>query len=303
MSPHKPNNVANLVAAFFMLATLATDIAAAGDLAQVEQSGRLRHLGIRYANFVTGGGDGLDVDVVRLFAERLGVDYVFVESDWSRIIPDLVGREVVRDGDLVSLGAPAAVRGDLIATGMTVLPWRAELVDFSAPMFPTQIWLITVASASLEPIAPSGDTAVDISATRTRLDGITVLAKPNTCLDPRLYDMAVDGAEVVPFEDKLKFMAPAVLTGMAEATILDVPDALVALRRFPGRIKVLGPISPPQHMAAAFAPDAPHLRAAFDTFLAEIRRDGTYDALVENYYPSVRGHYPDFFSTEEVVTP
>ena len=72
------------------------------------------------------------------------------------------------------------------------------------------------------------------------LDGITVLAKPNTCLDPRLYDMAVDGAEVVPFEDKLKFMAPAVLTGMAEATILDVPDALVALRRFPGRIKVLG---------------------------------------------------------------
>ena len=194
MSPHRPSIIVAVAAVFLVLATLATDTAAR-DLDQIQQSGQIRHLGIRYANFVTGSGDGLDVDVARLFAERLGVEYVFVESDWSRIIPDLVGREVVRDGDLTGLGDSVPVRGDLIATGMTVLPWRAELVDFSAPMFPTQIWLITVADAALEPIAPSGDPA------------------------------------------------------------------------------------------------------------AEIRRDGTYVALVEDYYPSVRDHYPDFFSAQEVVTP
>jgi membrane-bound lytic murein transglycosylase MltF len=60
--------------AFFLLA--ATFVAAvAGDLADVKARGVLRHLGIPYANFVTGSGDGLDVEVMRRFAAYLGVKY------------------------------------------------------------------------------------------------------------------------------------------------------------------------------------------------------------------------------------
>ncbi len=280
-----------------------TPAAAAGDLPDVLAAGELRHLAIRYAGFCSGPDTGLDVEVTRLFAARLGVRYVHVESDWTRIIPDLLGRAVVRDGDGATAGETVPVRGDLIATGMTMIPWREQLVAFSRPMFPTQIWLVAPADSPLSPIAPSADLAHDIAMTSDHLDGLSVLAKANTCLDPALYDLDGRGARVVPFDDALRFMAPAVLAGRAEATILDVPDALVALARFPGRIKVVGPISPPQTMAAAFRPDAPRLRAAFDAFLAEIYADGTYAALVARYYPAVFSHFPTFFADQGVERP
>jgi ABC-type amino acid transport substrate-binding protein len=273
-----------------------------GDLPAILARGELRHLGIRYANFVTGPDGGLDVEVARRFAEHLGVRYVFVESDWARIIPDLTGRAVVRDGARARPGAPRPVRGDLIATGMTRLPWREDLVAFSQPMFPTQIWLVAPARSSLAPIEPT-DLRRDIAATRGHLDGLRVLAKPNTCLDPALYDLSGHGAAVVRFAEPLKFMAPAILAGEAEATILDVPDALVALARFPGRIKVIGPISAPQSMAAAFRPDAPRLRAAFDGFLSQLAADGTYAELVARHYPAVFAHFPGFFAEQGVVQP
>jgi len=284
-----------------LLGAAPTAPAAAPDLADVLASGELRHLGIRYANFVAGPDHGLDVEVVRLFAAELGVAYVLVETDWERIIPELLGREVIREGAGARTGAPVPRRGDLIATGMTRLPWRAQVVAFSRPMFPTQIWLVAPAASALRPITPSADLATDIAATCRHLDGLRVLAKPNTCLDPALYDLAGRGANVVAFDDALKFMAPAVLAGRAEATILDVPDALVALAHLPGRIKVLGPVSPPQEMAAAFDPAAVELRATFDRFLARIYADGTYGELVARYYPAVFAHFPGFFRTQEVA--
>lgn len=36
----------------------------AADLDEIKARGELRHLGIRYANFVTGSGDGFDVELV-----------------------------------------------------------------------------------------------------------------------------------------------------------------------------------------------------------------------------------------------
>jgi ABC-type amino acid transport substrate-binding protein len=284
-----------------MAILLASAAAGAATLDDIRDRGELRHLGIRYAAFVTGAGDGLDVDVVKLFASRLGVDYVFVETDWANVIADLLGAEVLVDGDRARRGDPVPKRGDLIATGMTVLPWRQDVVAFSRPTFPTQIWLIAAADSPLAPITPTHDLDRDIQATRALMDGHSVLAKPNTCLAPELYRLDQAGAQVVVFDDQLKFMAPAVLAGKASTTILDVPDALVALRHYPGRIKVLGPISPPQEMAAAFDPAATDLRQAYDEFLAEITADGTYRALIDRYYPAVHAFFPDFFLQEHAA--
>jgi hypothetical protein len=41
----------------------------AADLAEIKQRGEIRHIGIRYANFVTGAGDGLDVELMQGFAK------------------------------------------------------------------------------------------------------------------------------------------------------------------------------------------------------------------------------------------
>ncbi|MCB1775621.1 MAG: transporter substrate-binding domain-containing protein [Gammaproteobacteria bacterium] len=279
----------------FVLAS--AGIAGTGDLDQIRRDGVLRHLGIPYANFVTGAGDGLDVELVRGFAESLGVRYEFVETNWSQAFGDLTGRHARRTGRKAERFGNTPVRGDLIANGMTVLDWRAEVVDFSEPTFPSGVWLIAQAESPLSPINPTGLISSDIIETKARLPGVSVLALTNTCLDPGLYNLEATSAEIrlLPKERKLNEMIPALLNNDGETTLLDVPDALIALQRWPGRIKVIGPISDDQQMAVAFRPSSPELRTAFNKYLAGTRANGDYARLVEKYYPSVFDYFPGFF--------
>ena len=60
---------------------------------EVMKRGSLRHLGVPYAHFVSGSGDGFSVELVQLFASHLGVRYEYVESTWKNVIPDLIGRK------------------------------------------------------------------------------------------------------------------------------------------------------------------------------------------------------------------
>jgi len=124
-----------------------------------------------------------------------------------------------------------------------------------------------------------------------------VLALKNTCLDPALYQLSKTKAEIRLPKTKLKLneMAPAILNNEAESTLLDVPDALIALEKWPGQLKVIGPISSNQIMGTGFRKDSPKLREAFNQYLAKIMANGTYNKMVKNYYPSVFLYYADFF--------
>ncbi|MDA8100462.1 MAG: ABC transporter substrate-binding protein [Nitrospiraceae bacterium] len=279
-----------------LLAVLACRPAAAGarDLDEVKASGVLRHLGVPYAYFVTGSGDGMDVEIMRLFAAKLGVKYEFVPTEWDTCIGDLTGRQArLKAGD-AERGQETPVRGDVIASGMTVLPWRAKVMAFSAPTFKNQVWLVARAESKLMPIKPSRSVEKDIAAVKKMLRDKALLCKANTCLDPTLYDLGTTGAELRLFAGPLNAMVPALLKKEAEVTLLDAPDAFVALENWPGKIKVLGPVSAVQDMAAAFRKDSPRLREAFDAFLADLKKSGAFRAIVEKYYPYVREYDPAF---------
>jgi ABC-type amino acid transport substrate-binding protein len=278
-----------------MLIVLLPSGARAQDLDEIKQSGVLRHLGIPYANFVTGSGDGLDVELVKLFAAHIGVRYEYIKTDWDEAIGDLTGTNVRPKGDGIEVLSKVPVRGDLIANGMTVIRWRQQVVDYSAPTFPNQVWLVARSDSPLKPIKPSGNLAKDIAAVKALLRDKSLLCKTNTCLDPSLYNLDATGAKVMLFKGALNELAPAVLNGEAEATLLDVPDALVALQKWPGKIKVIGPVSGVQDMAVAFRKDSPKLREAFDRYLSTIRKNGTLRVIVLKYYPFVTDYYADFF--------
>ncbi len=267
------------------------------DLADIQKAGVLRHLAIPYANFYTGRGDGLDVELIKGFAKELGVRYELVETSWSTVFGDLTGRNARRNGKKAELLNAVPVRGDLVANGMTILQWRTEIVDFSTPTFPSGVWLIARADSRLTPITPTGNQEEDIKLVRARLVHHGVLALADTCLDPGLYDMDSTGATVKmqPKGRKLNEMIPAILNHDAESTLLDVPDALIALERWPGLIKVIGPISRHQLMGVAFRKDSPELRAAFNRYFKRIQEDGTYNTMVRKYYPAVFRYSADFF--------
>jgi len=286
--------ITKLMLLFFAI-FLAVESTYAFDLPEIRNRGVIRHLGVPYANFVTGAGDGFSVDLVRLFAKYINVRYEFVKTDWKHIIPDLIGKKIEVKGNQVKILGDSPVKGDIIATGFTVLDWRKKLVSYSSPVFPTQIWLISRADSKLTPIKPTGEIFKDILAVLHELRGMSVLNVPATCLDASLYGLKKYGAKVIDFNKNLNELAPAVINGKADATLLDVPDALVALEKFPGLIKVIGPLSKTQVMACAFQKEATELGQVFEEFLDKIKKDGTYIKLVKKYYPAVLDYYPDFF--------
>lgn len=288
--------LAGCLAGFLILAATAGAHASPRDLAEVKASGELRHLGLAYANFITGQGDGLDVDLMRLFAKHLGVRYVFVPTDWDTLFPDLTGRKVRLKGTEVELLGEAPVKGDVIASGLTVLPWRQKVVDFSTPTFPTQVWLVVKADSKVTPIAPSGDIKKDIERTRAKLRGLSLLCKSGTCLDPALFNLEPTGAKPRLFQGSLNDLAPAlILKNETDAILLDVPDALVALQKFPGKMKIVGPMSDRQDMAVAFSKQSPRLREEFERFFAGLKRSGEYERMAKRYYPFLGAYFPNYF--------
>ena len=280
------------------------------DLPEIRARGELRHLGIRYANFVTGSGDGFDVELVRGFAEHLGVRYTLVYSDFYAVMRDLLGKEVVRENGTVRLEGDYPVRGDMIAAGFTVLPWREQVLLFSAPTFPSQVLLVARTDSKLSPIkarAASGgdevadavaDVRADIEATKALIGNRSLLVMEGTCLDPSNYGLSGKGFDLRAYtrSSNPNEMVPALLEHDAELTLLDVADVILDLRKWAGRIKVLGPVSEQQLLGAAFSTESPQLRAAFDDYLRELKRDGRYDALVDQYYPGIRRYFPAFFA-------
>ena len=274
--------------------------ATAQDLQEIKAQGVLRHLGIPYANFVTGSGDGLDVEIIQMFARHLGVRYQYVQTSWKSAFGDLTGRQVKQSGDEIQFLGEVPMRGDLIANGLTMLPWRQKLIEYSTPTFPTGVWLIARAEGKILPIKASGDRARDIQATKSRLRDGSVLVMEATCLDPALYGLKNKGLDLRYYtrSTNLNEMVPAILNDDAQMTLLDVPDALIALEKWPGQIKVIGPVSEDQQMGVGFRKDSPELRKAFNAFFQTLKQDGTYVRLVEKYYPTALRYFPSFFKDE-----
>jgi ABC-type amino acid transport substrate-binding protein len=270
----------------------------AADLAEIKQRGEIRHIGIRYANFVTGAGDGLDVELMQGFAKRIGVSYQLVYSDFYSVIRDLLGKDVVRKDGQVTLTGDYPVKGDVISTGFTMLPWREAILLYSDPVLPSQVLLVAPAESELQPIKDGADLAADIAETRKVIGSRSVLVMERTCLDPTNYGLVNVGLDLKSYNKStnLNEMVPAMLNKEAELTLLDVPDAILDLRKWAGRIKILGPISGRQMLATAFPKDAPALRDEFNAYLSDIKASGVYDRLVDKYYPGIRRFFPEFFA-------
>jgi ABC-type amino acid transport substrate-binding protein len=266
------------------------------DLDGVKQRGVLRHLGMPYAAFITGSGDGMDVELMQRFAKHLGVRYEFVNTDWNNIFGELTGNNVRAKGNDIEITTSMPIKGDVAANGITVLAWREKAVNFSLPTFPNQVWLVARSNSPLKPIKPSGNLEKDITAVKKIMKGKSLLGKVGTCLDPSLYNLQEITDKIKLFPGSLNDMAPALIQEETELTLLDVPDALVALQKWPGKIKIIGPVSEVQDMAAAFSKDSPELLAEFNRFLAKAKKDGSFAQLAKKYYPFVSNYYPKFFA-------
>jgi ABC-type amino acid transport substrate-binding protein len=277
---------------------LSAAAALAADIDEIKARGELRHIGIRYANFVTGDGFGFDVELMQGFARHLGVEYTLVYSDFYTVVRDLLGKDVARNGPDVALTGDYPVRGDVISTGFTRLPWRESVLLFSEPTFPSQVLLVAPAASPVKPIRPTGNLEEDIRQTRQLIDSHSLLVMERTCLDPANYGLKGVGIDLKSYtkSTNLNEIVPALLNGEAELALLDVPDAILDLKKWAGQIKVIGPISGEQTLATAFPLDAPGLRDEFNAYLRSLKASGAYRDLVSKHYPGIKRFFPDFFA-------
>ena len=262
------------------------------DLRQIKESGVLRHLGIPYSNFVTGDGDGLDVEILKMYSSEIGVQYEHVQTSWEAVISDLSGKRIIPKGDEVEIMGQAPVKGDIIGNGLTVLPWRKEVIHLSVPYFPSAIWVVARANSDLKPIKPSGDQAQDVVLTKKLLTGRQVLGIRDTCLDPDLYNLQGCSSR---YKDGLQLndLPAAIIQGEYELTLQDAPDALLALANNPGKVKVIGPITEEQAMAFGISKDSPELLESFNAFLQRLKDSGKLRELIIKYYPLITDYFPN----------
>lgn len=262
------------------------------DLDEIKARGELRHLGVPYANFVTGDGDGLDARILKMFSERIGVKYRYVKTDWDTVIGDLSGKKFVVRGDNVEFTGEVPIKGDIIGNGLTLIPWREKIINFSNPYFPSAIWVVAKADSPVKPIQPTSDPKKDVEVTRDLLKGREVLGIKNTCVDLDLYNLK-DSKPIYMEGITLNDLAAALIKGAAEISILDVPDSLVALSKFPGKIKILGSITEKQDMGFGISKDSPKLLESFNAFLDELKSSGELGKLIHKYYPGIDRYFPE----------
>lgn len=288
--------------------SLFPDRVIARDLQEIKEAGVLRHIGIPYANFVTISPEngkfneaGLDVEIIRGFAVYLGVEYQFVEGRSDNAYGLLIGQNAKYRDQQIIFGKQEAIQGDLLADGITILDWRKNIIDFSDDYFPAGIWLFARSDSTLQPITPGGSIDEDITQVKEQLNGREVIGKKYTSLDPDLYNLQSTGAQIMLAHQhqNINDMALLIINNSAEATLMDVVDGLTALATWSGTIKAIGPISEDQRMAVAFPKSSPKLRQAFNTYLQEIRANGTHSELVKKYYPEVFNFYPSYFTKKK----
>ena len=264
-----------------------------GDLRQIKERGVLLHLGVPYARFVTGGKDGLDVEIVQLFAKELDVEYQYVKTSWSSVLGDLTGKNVKPVANDVRILGQTQIKGDIIGNGLTILPWRKKVIDYSTPYFPTQVWVIARTDSQLRPITPAENIDKDIVSVKTMLKGYKVMGKKSTCLDPRLYDLT--GVYIIESNLGIDELGPCVIKGVSDTALLEVASVLVDIQKYPGRLKVLGPVSQIQLMGFGFSKESPELRMAFNRFLEKLKQKGIYMALIKKYYSGIDQYFPEWF--------
>jgi ABC-type amino acid transport substrate-binding protein len=228
--------------------------AAASSKQEVLQRGKLVVLAFPHSlsSFMrkTGTGyDGVDHDLMRAFASRLGVEMeIRAVAEFEDLVPEL-----------------RAGRGDVIASSFSITPPRREQVDFSNSYFPV---LIFVVARSGSGIAGPAD-----------LTGKTGCVVAGSSQEERMNRMATARKHHVKSSGDCWV---AVQNGAADFTLLDSTAVLRHIDEYPGVVRAFHlPEADNYGFAVTRGSD---LRAELDAFIAESRQSGFLYHVVERYF-------------------
>lgn len=204
-----------------------------------------------FVDEATGEFAGFDMDIIREVGRRMGVDVQIENVAWEGIIPGLL-----------------AGHYDVIISAMTITEERAQAVDFSDPYFATG--QVIVVRADNDSIHSAED-----------LVGKTVAVQIGTT--GQFAAESVDGAII----DHYPLTPEAFLAlrlGRADAAVVDELVAIEEQQANPGVLKVVGDVFTVENYGIAMRKGRPDLLQSINEALADMRADGTYDAIYNSWF-------------------
>ena len=196
-----------------------------------------------------GGYEGIDVEVAGKIAEKLGLELVVDDIDFTAVIT------AVQTG-----------KDDIAMAGLTVSEERKQNVDFT-DSYATGVQVVIVPEDS------------DIAAIED-LDGKTIGTQEGTtgyiyCSD----DYGEDA--VIPYNSGA-LAVQALASGSVDCVVIDNEPAKAFVKANPG-LKILDTEYVTEDYAIAVSKDTPELLKAVNTALKELIEDGTVKSIVDKY--------------------
>lgn len=191
---------------------------------------------------------GIDAEMAAAVAEKLGMELQIEDMAFDSLIAALSSGKV-----------------DMVAAGMTVTEERLASVNFS-DTYATGVQVIIVAEDS--DIAGEAD-----------LNGKTVGVQLGTTGD--IFADDIEGATVERYNKGMEAVQ-ALSQGKIDAVIIDNEPAKVFVSEVEG-LKILEEAFVTEDYAIAIAKDNEELLEKVNTALAELKEDGTLQAIVDKY--------------------
>ena len=196
---------------------------------------------------------GFDMDLIRAIGDVLGMDVVISNVNWDGLIPGLLNNQY-----------------DVIIAGMTITEERAQSVLFSDPYF-----------ESVQTIVVRNDN--DEIASIDDLEGKIVAVQISTTGDFLAED--IEGIRSIARFNTVSEAMQAVINRSAHAGIVDLPVAQAYLASNPNAPLIdLGPAADNEFYGIAGRQQNPELMEQINAALAQLKEDGTYDDLYNQWF-------------------
>ncbi len=202
---------------------------------------------------------GIDAEISKAIAEKLGCELVIENVDFDSLIPG------VQTG-----------KYDFAAAGMTVTEDRLEQVDFTQS-YATGIQSIIVKEDS--PITTADDLFADGASTKI---GVQLATTGDLYCT---WDIEDEGLGTVERYNKGADAVMALTSGKVDCVVIDNEPAKVFVQNNPG-LKILDTEYAVEDYAIAISKDNPELLELVNAALGELIADGTVKSIIEKYIPA-----------------
>jgi polar amino acid transport system substrate-binding protein len=230
-----------------------TDTSAAADFDTIRPGTLTVGIDVPYPPFEMGRApdyDGFDVDLVNAVAEKLELEVQIKDTPFDTIFRDL-----------------AQGKFDVVISGSTITDDREKVIDFGDPYFLAEQSLLVQSDSDVQTIDD--------------LAGETVGVQKGTTGEIYVKENAPDAT--LRSYGELDDAYNALVAGQVEAVIFDLPGNQEAARTKEG-LEIRESYDTGEEFGAAFPEDAEALREAFNAALQEVKDEGTFAELYEEYF-------------------